>query len=90
MTTNRGTMALAKLAEQGPDVDLLQAMIRFVAQRLMCGAGYREHTAERVNRRNGYRSRMWDTRAAPLAAGASKLPAPIGQAKANGRYTENW
>ena len=66
MTTNKGTMALAELAEKGADVDLLREMIRFVAQRLMdmnvetlCGAGYGERTGERVNRRNGYRPRMW-------------------------------
>ena len=63
-------MALTELAEKGADVDLLREMIQFVAQRLMdmdvetlCGAGYGERTAERVNHRNGYRPRLWDTRA---------------------------
>lgn len=70
MTTNKRTMALTELAEKGADVDLLREMIQFVAQRLMdmdvdtlCGAGYGERTAERINHRNGYRPRLWDTRA---------------------------
>ena len=80
MTTNKGTMALVELAEKGADVDLLQEMIRFVAQRLMnmevetlCEAGYGERTAERVNRRNGYRSRLWDTRAGAVDLQIPKL-----------------
>lgn len=80
MTTNKGTMALAELAEKGADVDLLREMIRFVAQRLMdmdvetlCGAGYGQRTAERVNRRNGYRPRLWDTRAGSVDLEIPKL-----------------
>ncbi|MCA3034215.1 MAG: hypothetical protein ING33_03250 [Rhodocyclaceae bacterium] len=41
------TMALAELAEKGPDVDMLRQMVQFAAQRLMdmeaetlCGAGH--------------------------------------------------
>jgi putative transposase len=63
-------MALTELAEKGPDVDVLRQMIQFVAQRLMdldvetlCGAGYDVKSAERANSRNGYRDRLWDTRA---------------------------
>lgn len=70
MTTNKRTMALTELAEKGADVDLLREMIQLVAQRLMeldvetlCGAGYGERTADRVNNRNRYRPRLWDTRA---------------------------
>ena len=80
MTTNKHTMALAELAEKGADVDLLREMIRFVAQRLMdmdvetlCGAGYGERTAERINRRNGYRPRLWDTRAGSVDLEIPKL-----------------
>lgn len=43
-------------------------MIKGFAQRMMdagvetvCGAGYGEVSAERVNSRNGYRRRDWDT-----------------------------
>jgi putative transposase len=63
-------MALTELAEKGPDVDVLRQMIQFVAQRLMdldvetlCGAGYDVKSGERANSRNGYRDRLWDTRA---------------------------
>ena len=68
MTT--ATMALAELAEKGADVDVLRQMVQFMAQRLMdmdvqarCGAGYDEKNPERLNSRNGYRERAWDTRA---------------------------
>lgn len=80
MTTNKGTMALTELAEKGADVDLLREMIQFVAQRLMeldvetlCGAGYGERTGERVNCRNGYRPRLWDTRAGSVDLEIPKL-----------------
>jgi putative transposase len=35
----------------------------------LCGAAFRERSGERVNRRNGYRERPFDTRAStiPLA-----------------------
>ena len=80
MTTNKHTMALAELAEKGGEVDLLREMIQFVAQRLMeldvetlCGAGYGERTAERINHRNGYRPRLWDTRAGSVDLEIPKL-----------------
>ena len=56
------------LASASPDV--LREMIREFAQRMMdadvevaCNAGYGEVTPDRVNSRNGYRRREWDTRA---------------------------
>jgi putative transposase len=69
MTT--ATMALAELAEKGADIDVLRQMVQFMAQRLMeidvdgrCGAGYDEKApAARLNSRNGYRDRLWETRA---------------------------
>ena len=65
------TMALAELAEKGADIDVLRQMVQFMAQRLMeldvegrCGAGYDEKApAARLNSRNGYRDRLWETRA---------------------------
>ena len=64
------TMALADLAEKGPDADLLREMIQYVAKRLMemdvegrCGAAFGERSPERSNSRNGYRDRLWETRA---------------------------
>jgi hypothetical protein len=64
-------MTLADLAEKGPDVDVLRQMVQFMAQRLMeidvegrCGAGYDEKApGTRLNSRNGFRDRVWETRA---------------------------
>jgi transposase-like protein len=54
--------------------------VQFMAQRLMeldvearCGAGYDEKSPERINSRNGYRERAWDTRAGSLALKIPKL-----------------
>jgi putative transposase len=76
----KASMALADLAEKGPDADLLRQMIQFVAQRLMemdvetlCGAGYGERSAERANSRNGYRERAWETRAGAIDLKLPKL-----------------
>ena len=56
--------------------DLLREMIKGFAQRMMdaeveelCGAGYGEVSPDRVNSRNGYRRREWDTRAGTDRAG---------------------
>lgn len=45
-------------------------MIQFVAQRMMefdveslCGAGFDVKSPDRTNSRNGYRDRLWQTRA---------------------------
>jgi putative transposase len=60
--------------------DVLREMVRGFAQRMMdadvevrCNAGYREVTPERVNSRNGYRLREWDTRAGTLELAIPKL-----------------
>ena len=39
----------------------------------VCGAGYRERSDERVNSRNGYRAREWDTRAGTVELAIPKL-----------------
>ena len=56
------------------DVDLLREMVStFIAALMgadadaMCGAAYGERSPERVNTRNGYRSRPWSTRRPPSA-----------------------
>ena len=66
------------LASASPDV--LREMIREFAQRMMdadvevrCNAGYGEVTTDRVNSRNGYRRREWDTRAGTIELGIPKL-----------------
>lgn len=74
------TIALNELAEKGPDVDMLRQMVKFMAQRLMdcdvealCGAGYDEKSALRANSRNGYRDRVWETRAGRVDLKIPKL-----------------
>jgi putative transposase len=76
----KASMALADLAEKGADADLLREMIQYVAQRLMdldvetlCGAAYGERSAERANSRNGYRERVWETRAGAVDLKLPKL-----------------
>jgi transposase-like protein len=68
------------LASASPDV--LREMIRQFAQRMMdaevevaCGAGYGEVSPQRVNSRNGYRAREWDTRAGTVELAIPKLRA---------------
>ena len=39
----------------------------------ICGAGYGERSPERVNSRNGYRTRGWDTRAGTIELAIPKL-----------------
>src|SRR5262252_8123148 len=66
------------LASASPDV--LREMVREFAQRMMdadvevrCNAGYGEVTPDRVNSRNGYRAREWDTRAGTIELAIPKL-----------------
>jgi putative transposase len=60
--------------------DVLREMIKGFAQRMMdaevevrCNAGYGEVTPGRVNSRNGYRRRGWDTRAGTIELAIPKL-----------------
>jgi putative transposase len=78
----KASMALAELVEKGADTDVLRQMIQYVAQRLMdldveglCGAGYGERSPERTNSRNGYRDRVWDTRAGTVELKIPKMRA---------------
>ena len=65
------------LASASPD--LLREMIRGFAQRMMDAdvevrcRGYGEVSPERVNSRNGYRRREWDTRAGTVELAIPKL-----------------
>jgi transposase-like protein len=70
---------LRKQVEQASP-DLLRAMVQDFAEALMgaeadalCGAGYGERSPERVNIRNGYRERAWDTRAGTIELAIPKL-----------------
>lgn len=53
----------------GAGIDVLRELVKVFTERLMaeeveviCGAGYGERSDERMNRRNGYRERVFDTR----------------------------
>lgn len=66
------------LASASPD--LVRQMLATFANALMsadaqdrCNAEYREVSDERVNRRNGYRSRPWDTRAGTVELAVPRL-----------------
>src|ERR671938_543043 len=70
---------LRKRLEQASP-DLLRAMVQEFAEALMgaeadalCGAAYGERSPERVNRRNGYRERDWDTRVGSIELAVPKL-----------------
>src|SRR3989442_7660873 len=76
-----------QLEETSPD--LLRAMVKEFAEALMsadadavCGAGYGERTPERINGRNGYRERDWDTRVGAIELAVPKLRA--------GSYFPDW
>jgi putative transposase len=73
-------MNLRTLLEKSSDADLLREMIGFTAQRLMeleveglTGASYGEKSQERLVQRNGYRDRMWETRAGTVELRIPKL-----------------
>jgi transposase-like protein len=83
--------ALAWLRKQleADDNDLLREMVRSFAEELMgaeadaiCGAPYGQATPDRTNRRNGYRSRRWDTRTGSIDLKIPKLRA--------GSYFPDW
>src|SRR5256886_15244 len=67
-----------QLESASPDV--LRAMVKTFAEALMsaeadalCGAPYGQRSDERVNSRNGYRPREWDTRAGTVELAIPKL-----------------
>jgi len=71
------------------DTDLLREMVRTFVEQLMgaqadalCGAAYGERSSERTNRRNGYRSRAFDTRAGTIDLDIPKLR--------SGSYFPDW
>src|SRR5216117_3110418 len=79
---------LRKQLEQASP-DLWRAMVQDLAEALMgaevdalCGAAYGERSPERVNRRNGYRERDWDTRVGSIELAVPKLK--------EGSYFPDW
>src|SRR5438128_185591 len=82
-------MTLRALLEKNSDADLLREMIGFTAQRLMeleieglTGAAHGERSPERMNQRNGYRDRPWETRAGTVELRIPKLR--------KGSYRASW
>lgn len=80
-------LAEDNLASASPD--LLRAMIKTFADALMsaeadalCNAEYGQVSDERVNHRNGYRPREWDTRAGTVELAVPKLR--------SGSYFPHW
>src|SRR6266542_6297557 len=74
---------------ENEDGDLLAEMLKTFVDQLMgaeadalCGAGYGERTAERVNSRNGYRTREFDTRVGTMEVAIPKLR--------HGSYFPDW
>ena len=79
MTAN-DMMTLRALLEKSSDADLLREMIGFTAERLMAleveglaGAAHGERSPDRINHRNGYRDRVWETRAGTVELKIPKL-----------------
>ena len=78
-TTMELSSWLRKQVEQASP-DLLRAIVQDFAEALMgaeadalCGARYGERSPERVNRRNGYRERDWDTRVGTIELAVPRL-----------------
>ena len=78
MTDDR--MALVELIEQGADSDLVREMLAFAAERMMdleieakTGVPCGSRSPERLNHRNGYRERGWDTRVGRIDLAIPKL-----------------
>ena len=91
MTANHSIDPAQFLSEhlERAEPDLLRAMLKTFIDVLMgaeadalCGAPYGARSADRVNFRNGYRSREWDTRAGTMEVAIPKLRA--------GSYFPDW
>ena len=78
-STMDGLSWVRKQVEEA-DTDLLREMVKLFVERVMgeeadaiCGASYGERSEERTNRRNGYRSRPWDSRTGTIDLQLPKL-----------------
>jgi putative transposase len=91
MTANPSIDPASFLAEhlERAEPELLRSMLKTFVDALMgaeadaiCGAPYGVRAEERVNSRNGYRPREWDTRAGTMEVAIPKLR--------NGSYFPDW
>jgi len=78
MTDDR--QALFELIEKRADTDFVRELLAFAAERLMSaevealtGAPHGERSPDRINQRNGYRDRAWETRAGRIDLKIPKL-----------------
>jgi transposase-like protein len=78
MTDER--MALLELIEKGADADLVRELLAFAGERLMTaavdqltGAAAGARSPDRINHRNGYRERGWETRVGRIELAIPKL-----------------
>jgi putative transposase len=76
----KASIALTELVEKGAKDDIVRELLAQIVARLMdfeieqrTGAEYGERTDERINSRNGYRNRLWETRAGSIDLRIPKL-----------------
>ena len=93
MTTN-DMMTLRALLEKSSDADLLREMIGFTAERPMAlevegltGAAHGERSPDRITHRNGYRDRVWETRAGTVPKSLRTFSGPRARA---GTRSSSW
>jgi putative transposase len=72
-TMAKVSMAFAQPGEKAAQGDVVRELLSHIVQQLMdfkieqrCGAEYGERTGERINSRDGYRDRLWETRAGTI------------------------
>ncbi len=77
--TKMDAAAILRKHLEGAGSDQLREMVQMFAEALMsaeadglCGASYGERSADRVNQRNGYRTRRWDTRVGSIELATSR------------------
>jgi len=81
MVKNRvGSLSWLRKQIEDADTDLLREMVKAVTEVFMsveasaaCGAAYGKPSTDRVNHRNGYRERRWDTRVGTIDLAIPKL-----------------
>ena len=75
-----GNLAWLRKQLETEGKDLLRELVKAVVEELMgadadtvCGAAYRQTSPERINQRNGYRERRWDTRVGTIDLAVPRL-----------------
>jgi len=75
-----GSLSWVRKQVEAADKDLLREIVKGMVETLMsreanslCGAPYRKTSEDRINRRNGYRERRWDTRVGTIDLAIPRL-----------------